>query len=86
MQWPILTLLYVALWKTPLVLKELKSNDKNLPSKSLHLSLELGGGASTYLPPLCVTTDMLLRDSFGLLVLSARPFSSVGVGPRLLSL
>lgn len=41
--------------------------------------------ASTYLPPLCVTTDMLLGES-ETLVLSARPFSSVGVGPRLLEL
>ena len=55
-----------------------------LPSKSLHLILELGG-ASMYLPPLCVTTEMLLRDPVTLL-LSARPFSSVGVGPRLLEL
>lgn len=38
-----------------------------------------------YLPPLCVTTEMLLGDPVTLL-LSARPFSSVGVGPRLLEL
>lgn len=43
------------------------------------------GGASSNLPPLRVTTVMLLEDPVTS-VLSARPFSSVGVGPRLLEL
>ena len=51
----------------------------NLPSKSRHLSLP---GVSSYLPTPVETTDIVLSEGVTF-VLSASPFSKVGVGPRL---